>query len=167
MERVAERSRQLLHFAESYRALAKLPPPSPRPIDPRPWLEGVAEIMRAKWPKTTLKADLAALPASVKVDAEQMSQALLNLLSNACEVASNVMLAVRAEDGKCLISVEDDGPGVPPEMQDRIFLPFFTTKSTGSGIGLPLARQIVAGHGADLRLDRSQTLGGARFSFFL
>ena len=167
MERVAERSRQLLHFAESYRALAKLPPPSPRPIDPLPWLEDVAELTRAKWSAVTVKADLSAMPATLPVDAEQMSQALLNLLSNACEVAKTVVLTARGEGAHCLISVEDDGPGVPPEMQERIFLPFFTTKSTGSGIGLPLARQIVAGHGADLRLDRSPTLGGARFSFTL
>jgi signal transduction histidine kinase len=164
--RVAERSSQLLHFAENYRALAKLPPPDPAPINPRPWLEGIVDITRARWTGTELRADFTDLPASLKIDAEQMSQALLNLLSNACEASQGIVLlsALRSGD-HCLISIEDDGPGVAPDLQERVFLPFFTTKPTGSGIGLPLARQILAGHGADLRLDRSSDLGGARFSF--
>jgi signal transduction histidine kinase len=166
--RVAERSSQLLHFAENYRALAKLPPPAPLPMTPRPWLEGIVDITRARWSGIELRADLADLPPSLKIDAEQMSQALLNLLSNACEAAQGIVLLSAARDGEhCLISIEDDGPGVAPDLQERIFLPFFTTKPSGSGIGLPLARQIIAGHGAELRLDCSPEWGGARFSFRL
>jgi signal transduction histidine kinase len=166
--RVAERSSQLLHFAENYRALARLPAPAPAPINPRPWLEGILDIARARWITVDLRADLADLPISMKIDAEQMSQALLNLLSNACEAAreSVVLSAMRSGD-HCRISIEDDGPGVSDELQERIFLPFFTTKPSGSGIGLPLARQIIAGHGAELGLDQSPSLGGARFSFVL
>jgi len=168
ISRVAERSSQLLHFAENYRALAKLPAPDPAPLNPRPWLEGIAEMTRARWPKIDLRAELDDLPASLKIDSEQMSQALLNLLSNACQAAKGTVLlaATRAGD-HCRITIEDDGPGVPPELQERIFLPFFTTKPAGSGIGLPLARQILAGHGAELHLDRSPDLGGARFGFRL
>lgn len=166
--RVAERSSQLLHFAENYRALAKLPPPEPAPLNPRPWLEGIVEITRARWTGTELRAEFAGLPISLKIDAEQMSQALLNLLSNACEASAGVVLLSTVRSGDhCLISIEDDGPGVAADLQERVFLPFFTTKPTGSGIGLPLARQILAGHGADLRLDRSPELGGARFNFRL
>src|SRR5579859_478846 len=166
--RVAERSSQLLHFAENYRALAKLPPPAPAPINPRPWLEGIVDITRARWNAAELRAEFTDLPVSLKIDAEQMSQALLNLLSNACEASREIVLLSAARSGDhCLISIEDDGPGVAADLQERIFLPFFTTKPTGSGIGLPLARQILAGHGAELRLDRSPELGGARFSFRL
>lgn len=163
--RVAERSSQLLHFAENYRALAKLPPPAPAPINPRPWLDGIIEMTRARWPAIELRTDFD-LPNSLKLDSEQMSQALLNLLSNACQAAQGIVLLSAAKAGDhCEISIEDDGPGVPPELHERIFLPFFTTKPSGSGIGLPLARQILAGHGAELRLDRSESLNGARFSF--
>ena len=166
--RVAERSSQLLHFAENYRALAKLPPPVPAPLNPRPWLESIAELTRARFPAIELRIELEDLPVSVKIDGEQMSQALLNLLSNACEASQGIvrLSAVKAGD-HCLIAIEDDGPGVAPDLQERIFLPFFTTKPTGSGIGLPLARQILAGHGAELILDRSTDLGGARFAFRL
>ena len=165
--RVAERSSQLLHFAENYRALAKLPPPEPAPLNPRPWLEGIAEMTRARWPAIDLRTELD-LPTSLKIDGEQMSQALLNFLSNACQAAKGTVLltAIRAGD-HCRITIEDDGPGVPVDLQERIFLPFFTTKPSGSGIGLPLARQILAGHGAELSLDRSPELGGARFGFRL
>jgi signal transduction histidine kinase len=166
--RVAERSSQLLHFAENYRALAKLPPPAPAPVNPRPWLEGIVDMTRARWPEIRLHTDFETVPPSLKLDSEQMSQALLNLLSNACQAARGAVLLAAARSGDhCEISIGDDGPGVPPELQERIFLPFFTTKPDGSGIGLPLARQILAGHGAELRLDRSPELGGARFSFRL
>ena len=168
ISRVAERSSQLLHFAENYRALAKLPPPAPAPLNPRPWLEGIADMTRARWPAIELRAELDDLPASLKIDGEQMSQALLNLLSNACQAAKGTVLLGATRAGEhCRITIEDDGPGVPVELQERIFLPFFTTKPNGSGIGLPLARQILAGHGAELSLDRSPELGGARFAFRL
>ena len=168
MVRVAERSSQLLNFAENYRALAKLPPPVPAKVNSRPWLENVVEMTRARWSATDLRADLSDLPGSLMIDAEQMSQALLNLLSNACEAANGTVRLTASRHGDhCLIEIEDNGTGVAPDLQERIFLPFFTTKPTGSGIGLPLARQILAGHGADLRLDRSDSLGGARFSFRL
>ncbi len=168
ISRVAERSSQLLHFAENYRALAKLPPPIPAPLNPRPWLDGIAEMTRARFPTIELRAELDDLPVSVKIDGEQMSQALLNLLSNACEASQGLVRLSAVKTGDhCQIAIEDNGPGVPPDLQERIFLPFFTTKPTGSGIGLPLARQILAGHGAELHLDRSPDLGGARFGFRL
>jgi signal transduction histidine kinase len=173
LTRVAERSSQLLHFAESYRALAKLPPPRPVPADPRVWLDGAVELTRARWRQVTIATDLEPLPPRLTVDAEQLAQALLNLLANACEAAlsgggpATVAVRVTPLGERCEIAIEDNGPGVPAELEDRIFLPFFTTKAEGSGIGLALARQIVAGHGARLRVDRSATLGGARFSFVL
>ena len=168
--RVAERARQLLHFAESTRSLARLPPPEPLPIDPLPWAEGVVALVLAQWQgKVEVTLDCSHAPRLVSLDAEQMSQAILNLLSNACQAtaaastAPKVLLTIAREGERCLIAVEDNGPGVPPDLRETVFMPFFTTKEQGSGIGLPLARQIVAGHGADLRLERSASLGGARF----
>ena len=172
--RVAERARQLLHFAESTRSLARLPPPEPAQIDPLPWAEGVVALLLAQWQgKVEITLDCSTAPRLVSLDAEQMSQALLNLLSNACQAAAasvpepKVLLTVGRDGERCLIAVEDNGPGVPAELRETVFMPFFTTKEQGSGIGLPLARQIVAGHGADLRLERSPALGGARFSMRL
>jgi signal transduction histidine kinase len=167
--RVAERARQLLHFAESTRSLARLPPPEPAQIDPLPWAEGIVALVLAQWQgKVEIALDCSTAPRLVSLDAEQMSQALLNLLSNACQAAASKVLLTIGRDGeRCQITVEDDGPGVPAELRETVFMPFFTTKEQGSGIGLPLARQIVAGHGADLRLDRSPSLSGARFSMRL
>ena len=171
--RVAERARQLLHFAESTRSLARLPPPEPLMIDPLPWAEGVVALILAQWGgRVSITLDCVGAPRLVSIDAEQMSQAVLNLLSNACQAVASVpdpkvVLTIGREGERCLIAVDDNGPGVPSELRDHIFLPFFTTKEHGSGIGLPLARQIVAGHGAELRLDHSPALGGARFSFRL
>jgi len=168
--RVAERARQLLHFAESTRSLARLPAPEPAPIDPLPWAEGVVALVLATWAgKVEITLDCSAAPRLMRIDAEQMSQALINLLSNACQATvpvaaePKVQLTIARDGDRSLIMVEDNGPGVPDELRETVFMPFFTTKEHGSGIGLPLARQIVAGHGADLRLDRSPTMGGARF----
>lgn len=172
--RVAERARQLLHFAESTRSLARLPPPEPAQIDPLRWAEGVVALVLASWEgKVAVTLDCSAAPRLVRIDAEQMSQALINLLSNACQAAMpvaaepKVLLTIARDGERVAISVEDNGPGVPEELRESIFMPFFTTKEQGSGIGLPLAKQIVAGHGAELRLDRSTRLGGARFSMRL
>ena len=171
--RLAERARQLLHFAESTRSLARLPPPEPAPIDPLRWAEGVVAMVRAQWDdRVEIALDCAGAPRLASLDAEQMTQALLNLLSNACQAVAGkadakVLVTVSRDGERCLVAVEDNGPGVPADLRDHIFLPFFTTKENGSGIGLPLARQIVSGHGAELRLDRSPALGGARFSFRL
>jgi signal transduction histidine kinase len=169
-QRVAERARQLLHFAESTRSLARLPAPEPLPIDPLRWAEGVVALVLAQWQgKVEITLDCSQAPRLVSLDAEQMSQALLNLLSNACQAAAattadpKVFLTIARDGERCLITVEDNGPGVPAELRETVFMPFFTTKEQGSGIGLPLARQIAAGHGAELRLDRSPTMGGARF----
>jgi two-component system nitrogen regulation sensor histidine kinase NtrY len=98
-----------------------------------------------------------------------------NLLNNAAEAAlerpdPRVRLGVQAVENEILILVEDSGPGVPDDQADQVCLPFFTTKPTGSGVGLSLARQIAQGHGGALTLlpaaapSGHAPLGGARFS---
>ena len=92
----------------------------------------------------------------VQADPDRLSQALLNLCLNAIqamESGGTMTLATGlAPDGRAFVSVADTGPGIPPEHRDRIFDPYFTTKSRGTGLGLPLAHKIVAAHGGELRL---------------
>jgi PAS domain S-box-containing protein len=103
------------------------------------------------------------------IDAQGIEQVVLNLVNNASEALQTahvdkvVRVQTRLQDGEALIRVADSGPGIPPEIRNRIFEPFYTTKSYGSGIGLGLCRRIVEDHGG--RIDVSESaLGGAEFT---
>lgn len=114
-------------------------------------------------------------PAVVDGDPRRLEHAVANLVRNACQAASASASRGRVRvrwaaggDGRARITVEDDGPGVDPEIASRIFEPFFTTKATGEGTGLGLAvvHGVVDGLGGSVEVDRSP-LGGARFRLFL
>ena len=100
-----------------------------------------------------------------QADADLVRQVLVGLLSNAIEAAGSggeVALAARRRDDVMELEVADSGPGVPTELRARIFEPFFTTRARGTGLGLPIARQIVEAHGGRLEVGERQG-GGARF----
>jgi signal transduction histidine kinase len=99
------------------------------------------------------------------VDAELLDQALLNLVRNSLEALRDkggsgriAVSAYRDVDGRVVITVADDGPGVPQNLRQKVFVPFFTTKRQGSGVGLTLVRQIMALHGGMIGI--SETPGG-------
>ena len=113
------------------------------------------------------------LPA-VNVDQVEIEQVILNLIRNGIDaMGSNAAgareLVIRTGAGQgaqVIVSVEDNGPGVPPELEQRVFEPFFTTKPTGTGLGLAIGRSIVEAHGGTLRIEAGSS-GGGRFSFSL
>ena len=121
---------------------------------------------------TTLDVDLPREAPVLRADADRLLQVLLNLLGNAVKFsAGRVRLALRCEPQHAVVTVDDDGPGVPPEQRERIFEKFRQggapdARPAGTGLGLPIARQIVEHFGGRLWLDESP-LGGARFAFAL
>jgi two-component system sporulation sensor kinase A len=105
--------------------------------------------------------------ASIEADGEALKGALINLLRNAMEAmpdGGTIEIGLDAhEGGPVAIHIKDQGPGVPPDLADRIFNPFVTTKDRGNGFGLPLALQAVEANGGRLRLVESDGPKGAHF----
>ena len=102
--------------------------------------------------------------ATLHADAELLTQAIFNLLHNAADAAAGardpaVTLSCSQGDGKILFCVSDNGPGIAPEHLPEIFVPFFTTKPGGSGIGLTLARQIALAHGGQISVAANPDMG--------
>ena len=166
LEAVSRRSEGLLHFVRSHRRLTK---PLAAQIEVMPVHRLFARIQRL------LASDLAdrdirmstrVEPETLELamDAELLDQALINLVRNALEALRDTpsgqidLSAYREPDGRITLAVSDNGPGIPPDQREKVFVPFFTTKRQGSGIGLTLVRQIAAAHGAGV--DVTETPGG-------
>jgi two-component system, NtrC family, nitrogen regulation sensor histidine kinase NtrY len=166
LETVARRSEGLLHFVQNHRRLTK---PLITQIEVTPVQRVFARLQRL------LSTDLAAReiqlsmvvePETLEIgaDANLLDQALINLVRNAIEALRDTpsgkigLSARRGPDGRVAIAVADNGPGIAPEQREKIFVPFFTTKRQGSGVGLTLVRQIATAHNATV--DISNTPGG-------
>lgn len=131
-----------------------------------------AHLPLATGRKIRLEMDVSALPGQARFDASNLEHAIVSLTSNALEATpteGRVRVIGRITQGTApgsaeqwQIVVEDSGPGVAPELADRIFLPHFTTKKHGTGTGLAIVQNVVAAHGGRIRVDRSE-LGGAAF----
>jgi signal transduction histidine kinase len=154
---IADRADALNRFMIGYATLARLPPPSKRAVDLVPLLQQVAALER-RVPVTLAQGT----PVRFDADPDQVEQALINLVRNAAEAslpqAGGVELRWRRVEDQLLIEVLDEGLGLAAT--DNLFVPFFTTKPGGSGIGLVLARQIAEGHGGALTLEDRGDRGG-------
>jgi PAS domain S-box-containing protein len=130
-------------------------------------LAGMAPEFKSR--SIALALDLAAPGRLVAADADQLWQVVLNLIVNAMEAlppGGRISISTQVDTDGVRCTVADDGPGIPREIQERIFQPFFSTKRSGTGLGLPFARQVLAEHGATLALA-STPGAGTRFSFVL
>jgi two-component system, NtrC family, nitrogen regulation sensor histidine kinase NtrY len=155
---IEHRSRGLIRFVESYRSLTHVPTPNFELVSAAELFQNVRILLGTALRKNDIALDIAIEPDTLEVaaDPELIEQVLINLMLNAIEALAGredgwIRLRARiAETGRPLIEVADNGPGIEPEVRDRIFVPFFSTKTTGSGIGLSLSRQILRLHGGTL-----------------
>jgi nitrogen fixation/metabolism regulation signal transduction histidine kinase len=148
---IEERSGHLRDFLEGYAAFARLPAPRQETVEWSPFLAELRQLF-----PFVLDGEAPARPG--RFDPAQVQQALINLLKNAQESGSpaeEIRLAVEATaDGGVRLRVLDRGSGMSEEELKKALLPFYTSKPTGSGLGLPLCREIVEAHGGHLRIER-------------
>jgi nitrogen fixation/metabolism regulation signal transduction histidine kinase len=159
LEVIKEQGGDLMDFVQSYRSLLHVPEPDRTLVRGRELLEKIRVLMSAKLPP---KLDFGVVcdPEGLEffLDEKQIVQVLINLTRNALQAVSGMedgrvrILAGLEENGTKYIEVMDNGPGVPPEQMEEIFVPFFTTKSEGSGIGLSLSKRVMQLHGGSIQL---------------
>jgi nitrogen fixation/metabolism regulation signal transduction histidine kinase len=128
-----------------------------KPLDLRKLLEDIAASYANSHERgIDFRADIgASTPAQFAGDPRMLRGAIANLIENAFQAAPGgvVRLGSQAVDSKVVVSVEDNGPGVPPELLSRIFDPYFSTKSAGTGLGLAIARKAIEEHGGSVRAE--------------
>lgn len=168
---VARRSDSLTQFVDSYRQISRLAPPEKKRVRLDQLFEAVSQLVLAEWPDSRVKLSTEIAPTELDVyaDRDLLEPVLINLLRNAWQSTINIdgpEIALKARLNRrnnVVIEVIDNGPGVPDSIATKIFVPFFTTKESGSGVGLALARQVMIAHGGFIRLSRNDS-GGATFS---
>jgi two-component system, NtrC family, nitrogen regulation sensor histidine kinase NtrY len=159
---VEERAHHLERFIDGYARFAKLPTPRKQPVEWSTFVSALQLQIRFQ-----VAGELPADPASL--DASQMQQALLNLLKNAHESGSppqDVCLSVRKGADTLLVEVADRGSGMTDAVMSNALVPFYSTKRTGTGLGLALAREIVEAHGGRIALNNREG-GGLSVVLFL
>ena len=168
---LARRSDSLMQFVDSYRQVTRMAPPHRKRIRVDELFEAARQLVMAEWPEDSvhLKWDVHPTGLDVYADRDLLEPVLLNLLHNAWYATENIdsariQLSSRLNRrGNVIIEISDNGPGVPEEIARKIFVPFFTTRRGGSGVGLALARQVMIAHGGFIRVAASKA-GGARFT---
>ncbi|HEY2471159.1 MAG TPA: ATP-binding protein [Terracidiphilus sp.] len=157
---VESRADALHRFVQSYRLLAQLPPPHLKPVPAGPLLERVALLEQ----RVSVRLD-AGPPVLLNADPDQLEQMFINLLTNAVDAsvangAKPVRITWRLSESDIVVAIEDSGMGIANT--ENLFVPFYTTKPKGSGVGLALAQQIARAHGGEIRLVNRDDGPGAR-----
>ena len=161
---IRSRTEALGRFMAAYARLARLPQPTLAPVDLRELVRRVAEL------ETRVRVQVVeGPPVTISADRDQLEQLLINLIRNAAEavleIGGEVLVKWSLERSRVQLSIIDDGPGL--SNTTNLFVPFFTTKPGGSGIGLVLCRQIAEAHGGSLTLENRHGCRGCEARFIM
>lgn len=152
---IARRSEGMIRFISRYRELLQLPEPVPEDLVVVDVLQALATLLQPSYPNVLLRVDVVPESLQVIADRQLLEQVLINLVKNSGDAVAeqdnaSIVLSARLDHGRIILSVADNGPGIPDEDIDQVFIPFFTTKREGSGIGLSLSRQIMSAHSGEI-----------------
>lgn len=164
MQTIHRRSKGLLEFVENYRRLTRIPAPVRTKVS-------IAELcmdLKKLFPEEYIHFEIPSSEMNLYIDRAQIEQVLINLLKNAREACGkqsdkNIQVEITTSPASNkILTVSDNGEGILPDVLDKIFVPFFTTKTTGSGIGLSLCKQIMTLHEGSINV-KSELGKGSRF----
>jgi nitrogen fixation/metabolism regulation signal transduction histidine kinase len=165
LEAIRSRSRGLHQFTQSYRKLTAIPRVSIKETSTCEIFQRVATLMVGQMREKGIEFDVSDVNIPIFVDPDLMEHVLINLLLNAMEAVAEAssprvtLNASRSKAGSVLISVADNGEGIDEAAADKIFIPFFTTRKNGSGIGLAITRQILQLHRAEIHFTSEKGRG--------
>lgn len=170
--RIRDEVAALNHIISEFLMFARPLRVSPDVVDLRGALREAADLAEGEVHARggRLEIDLSAEPLLARADADHLKRATLNLLRNAAQAGRRVRLEAGSRNGEVVVSVLDDGPGVPPERRERIFEAFVTDKEKGAGLGLAIVKKVVESMGGRVEVggaDRPPYGGGARFTLYL
>jgi len=174
LEAITERSSGLMNFTEAFRNLTRLPAPKIANVRIDDLIKRIETLLKPQLQQfnTTFNIVYDGKPSGFKGDIDLLEQVVINLVKNAMEAVEGVkepridLIICDHEESKVKIIIKDNGPGIDPEIQDKIFIPFFSTKENGTGIGLSLSRQIVLMHRGILEV-KSLPKQGSEFEIIL
>jgi two-component system, NtrC family, nitrogen regulation sensor histidine kinase NtrY len=163
IQTISKRSEGLIKFVREFRSLTHIPIPKLAEVPTKPLLEELALLHKKELADHGIVISVSVEPENscVMMDKPMIEQVLINLIKNAIQAFDErndkkIMLsAYQTENAKPIISVKDNGTGIEPEALEKIFIPFFSTKKTGSGIGLSLSKQIMRQHGGSITVKSS------------
>jgi nitrogen fixation/metabolism regulation signal transduction histidine kinase len=163
MQTIYRRSIGLVEFVQNYKSLTNLPAPQFHPFEVEDMLDDIANLLEAQ----QIRFDYVVTPPGMELiaDRTQMEQVLINLIKNAREAVDwneSPLIQVTAtydEKHRPRIAVSDNGEGILPSVREQIFIPFFSTKTNGSGIGLSLCKQIIHAHGGHIHVTSTLNEG--------
>lgn len=164
---IEKRSRGLAKFVETYRNLTKIPKPIFTDFELKDLFEQISLLMKEEFSKTKATLEIQLKPENITITADEklISQVMINIFRNsiqAFEAKENNQIhinAMRIENDQTLIEINDNGKGISEDVMEKIFIPFFTTREDGSGIGLSLSRQIMILHGGSINIKSNTTTG--------
>ena len=161
VDTVHSRSTGILTFVKKYRELSRIPPPQFDSVDILNLLKRVIRLMQNNYPEVAITLENTSLSeiSTITCDEAQIEQVLINLIKNATEAYGDqkedltVLCSIIQDENDVVINIRDEGQGISEKQLERIFIPFYTTKRNGSGIGLGLSRQILQNHQGTLTCE--------------
>ncbi|MFH6959406.1 sensor histidine kinase [Flavobacterium aquidurense] len=153
VETMLRRSDHLQKFVEGYRKLAMLPSPKKDKVELQLLMENCLQIMNPLFREKNIEVvNAITFKRSINIDAQQIEQVVINLLTNAMHALKDtfekqILISAEAKENRIYIKITDNGNGIEKEIENKIFLPFFTTRKEGAGIGLTLSKNIIESHG--------------------